>query len=157
MEKLQPVLNTVRQIKRLIGSLPSWSVADIPRVRATAEKPPTQCTDQGYATIKKGLKMKAAALDAESVSLEQALHNYSKKLNEACKAKYTAYEYRAELRASQLQRKDEKEERIEVHAERHMHKMEHTTGFAQRYAEKQALKRKKPGTDDAKEATIFDL
>lgn len=157
MDKLRPVLETVRKIKRLIASLPAWTDEDIPCVRATAEKLPTACTEEGYATIKKALKMKTAALDAESVSLQNVLHKYSKKLDEACKAKYLVREYRAELRATQKLRKDEKQERIEVQAEQMQHKMEHTRGFAERHAKKLSFKRKKLGTDETKEKTIFDL
>jgi len=158
MEKLQPMLNTVRQIQRLIDSLPSWTVADVPRVRgAVRPLPKGACTEPGYTALKKALRIKTAALDAESLTLEQALHNYSKKVNDVCNAKFDAYEYRAELRATQALRKEEKAERIEVQAELHQHKLDHTRGFAQRDAQKQKLKRKRLGTDETKEKTVFDL
>jgi len=158
MQKLQPVIDTVRKIKRLIASLPTWNDADIPCVRATTEKLPTACTEQGYAAIKIGLMTKTTALHAQNMKLQDALQNYSTKLNEVCRAKYNKVEYRDELRSTQDLRIDEKQVGIAVQAAEHQTKMDHTKGYAKRHAQKQTFKRKKLGTDEMKkEKTIFDL
>jgi hypothetical protein len=134
-----------------IDSTPCFSL------KADKDKPQVSFTKDGLALVEKSLKKQVENANAERIILLRSIERYMGYMNAACDQKYKLVRYTNELRVLEALRRSEKE-RANAKAEHEKEfKMATTKGFAQREAEKEALKRKKPTQWEERNASIFDL
>ena len=124
---------------------------------AAKDKPQLVWTKDGLMACEKALTKQIGNFNAERVALKRALSRYMGFFNNCCDAKYRLNRYRKELKAIEVLRDVEEKDRIKGAVAVINTKMEHTKGFKERQAKKEAIKRKEPSSLEATKAGVWDM